>query len=697
MKTLWEDKSTRATGIAALLFALILGYAGNAAAQTPCMPSPSCVPKMKIKIFNNSPTYNIYPVLSSGTAVPDLFLQAALMVPKAQLGANPFPKLNQFRLYINPTGDGIPPNGNVTITLPFYTQLIPTAQVQPKYPTNPATPNCPDQYIDWWGGGRIEFFKNLNSVHQPPAALTADYMGTNLPARGCQVKCNGAAVPAACQTSFAKFACNPIAGAAVPRCPTCQQPLQIFKDPAGLKNNEPSQLTEYTLGAIDQNSDPFGLDLHNVDYDVSYVDTAFMPIAMEPVNNIQVGYIGMITSIETLRAALMKFTMPSSPWTGWPQFKDDQGVTILKIPSALHIFAGDPDMTPPGPPLPGPPPPPYPWAPINKMADLWQTCVAENGTAPICSPMRDVRDLFGANYRNYVATYTMPSFGCNSDGMHPNPVARTRALTLRSVHGWSPFNDNCTNARGNLLENTPGYFTDEIINGKPVRTFARYQAVKEEFDRLQYWPDEVGGNLLKGRFNPYGVLIHGADYINAPYVYAYSVDDAVGNMQVAGDGLILAVGGVNGLPNPNHATPFINVSFGGATTDRVQFTKYGICTTTPDTAVNPNFRSFIISSTNPNACPLSWVDNSTPSNLQYTFKLKYQPEGMPPSVPPWVVCIPGDDTCATALNPAARAPIDCSGNTGKAFDWCNNTVFAYAQKQSFRKHYYAIAGAPPQP
>jgi hypothetical protein len=292
-------------------------------------------------------------VLSSGTAVPDLFLQAALMVPKAQLGNNPFPKLNQFRLYINPTGDGIPLGGNVTITLPFYTQLVPTAQVKPKCPTNPATPNCPDQYIDWWGGGRIEFFRHLNAAHQPPAALTADYMGTNLPARGCQVKCNGSLVPSACVTTYAKFACNPIAGAAVPTCPTCQQPLQIFKDPAGLKNNEPSQLTEYTLGAINQNKDPFGLDVHNVDYDVSYVDTAFMPIAMEPVNNIQVGYIGMITSIETFRAALTKFTMPSSPWTGWPQFKDDQGVTILKIPSALHIFAGDPDMTPPGPPLAG--------------------------------------------------------------------------------------------------------------------------------------------------------------------------------------------------------------------------------------------------------------------------------------------------------------------------------------------------------
>jgi hypothetical protein len=35
------------------------------------------------------------------------------------------------------------------------------------------------------------------------------------------------------------------------------------------------------VGAINQNKDPFGLDVHNVDYDVSYVDTAFMPVAMD--------------------------------------------------------------------------------------------------------------------------------------------------------------------------------------------------------------------------------------------------------------------------------------------------------------------------------------------------------------------------------------------------------------------------------
>jgi hypothetical protein len=109
--------------------------------------------------------------------------------------------------------------------------------------------------------------------------------------------------------------------------------------------------------------------------------------------------------------------------------------------------------------------------------------------------------------------------------------------------------------------------------------------------------------------------------------------------------------------------------------------------------VNPDFTSFAISSTNPNICPLSWVDNA---GQQYTFKLKYQPQGVPPSVPAWPICNPGDTTCA-APNPATHAPIDCTGNTGPAVAWCNNTVFAYSLLKAKRKHYYAVTGAPQQP
>src|SRR5262249_12694987 len=161
--------------------------------------------------------------------------------PKGEMGDKPYPKLDNFRIYINPTGNGIPPGGEVTITLPLLTQLVPTDKVDPKKT---------DQYIDWWGGGRVELFEAPAADGKPPSALTALF--TDRPS----------------QTEV-----TPIASTPVPQCPACQ-PLRIFKDTGGVfKNNEPSQLTEYTLGAINQKTDPVELNAHNVDFDVSYVDT----------------------------------------------------------------------------------------------------------------------------------------------------------------------------------------------------------------------------------------------------------------------------------------------------------------------------------------------------------------------------------------------------------------------------------------
>ncbi len=219
MKPLWVDKSTPATIFAALLFVLFLGHAGDCAAQP--------VPTMTIKIFNNScqpacqageQPYNIYPVLTMGQGPVDSWLQAALSVPKSTLNDNPYPRGRSFRLYFNPTGDGIPPGGHVKITLPLYTQLVPTANINPK---------SPDQYIDWWQGGTILIYDNLAAHHSPPAALTADYTGASRPDQAVV---------------------TPIPTAALPVCPLCQQPLKIFKDTGDLPKNDPSQLLEYTLG-----------------------------------------------------------------------------------------------------------------------------------------------------------------------------------------------------------------------------------------------------------------------------------------------------------------------------------------------------------------------------------------------------------------------------------------------------------------
>jgi hypothetical protein len=582
------------------------------------------VPTMTIEIYNSSDRYSIYPVLSTGGHFPiDTWMQAAFKVPKSQLADNPYPTPNTFRLYFNPTGAGIPPHGSISVTLPLYTQLVPSDQVNP---------TLPDQYVDWWNGGRISIYASLYSDGAPPKALIAGYT-----ARPSQKLL------------------TPVADATVPTCPACQRPPEIFEDTGGeLPSNDPAQFTEYTLGAIDLTKDPYMLDVKNVDYDVSYVDNVYLPAAMEPYNNPVVGWIGTIQEIDPFKDALAKF-LAAPAFQGWPQYVDDEKETILKIPSAMHIMLDQANLTPAP-----------PWAPIEKMKTLWRDC-AGGEAEPICSNIRDVRDLFTANYTNYKNNYGAAFHATCDQAKDPDPATLDDSAMLAHVYAWTPFNANCK-ADTNLLEDTPGY---------QENNYSKYQAVKSEFDDLNNWPT--------GEFNPYVKLIHDPQYLNAQYVYAYSVDDAVGNMQTTGEGLIIAVGGSAGLPNQNPATSPIHVPFGWAATDAVRFVKYGICTSTPDQDVNPNFTNFDLSANQLSDCTLSFLDNQ--ANL-YFFKITSQPPY--PSRPP-------DGQPIPAVN---KTMIDCSGNPQKINDtWCNN-IFGYTQAvvgQHKREDDYISVPAPAQP
>ncbi len=583
------------------------------------------VPSMTIELHNDSDTYSIYPVLSTGGHIVDAWLQAAFNVPKTKLADNPYPTPHTFRFYINPTGTGIPPHGSVTVTLPLYTQLVPAGQVNPK---------MADQYVDWWNGGRISLYASLYSDGAPPKALQSDYI-----ARPTQ---------------------NPItpaAGAVVPTCTACQQPLELFEDTGGeLPSNDPVQITEYTLGAIDLSKDPYKLDVKNVDYDVSYVDNAYLPAAMEPHNNPVVGWIGTIQGIDPFKAALQKF-LATPAFKGWPQYLDDEGETILRVPSALHIMLDQANLTPAP-----------PWAPIENMKTLWSQCTA-GGADPICAPIRNIHDLFAANYANYINNYSSAFSGTCDQSKAPvtDPKDLDEDAMLAHVYGWGPFNANCS-AETNLLEDTPGYRENN---------YAQYQAVKSDFDALNYWPT--------GEFNPYVQLIHDPQYLNAQYVYAYSVDDAVGNMQTTGDGLIIAVGGTGGLPNPNPATSPIHVSFGDSPANAIRFVRYGVCTDTPDQDVNPSFASYDLSANQIASCVLSFLDNQ---NTLYVFKITSQPPY--PPVPPAGQPVPAEN----------RLMIDCSGNPERLIEtWCQN-IYGFSEPATAahkREDDYIAVPAPAQP
>jgi hypothetical protein len=617
MKPLWAIKSTTVRCVAVLVLALMLGHSGSCAAQTAKPPVAPCTtidpPCMTIKIYNNTSAkdgHNIYPVLTTGISSPDKWLQLQFHDPGKSYGRD-----TGFRFDINPEKDGIPPGGHVTITLPLYTKLTADGEL--------------NRNIDWWNGGRIEIFDAPASAHRPPEALTRLYTG----------------VTDKDQAPVANIAPGATRPACVEGCPSA---LELFASKAGIKNNEPEQLTEYTIGSDNITQ----LNVHQVDYDVSYVDTAYLPVAMEPYNNKQVGYIGSPQSVTAFRQSLTSF-LQTSKWKGWPRFKDNQGAIIAKVPSALHIFAGDPDMYPSQ----GDPAKTSTWpnyAPIQALADRWEACVSKKSSDAACADIIAVDELVKANYRNYVEKYR--SLGCDY-AEFPGPVApQTLQLTLQHGYGWTPFTEGKCAADLNLLEKTPPDYS--------ANHYARYQKVKEQFDRLQYWPSGSDGTKEKpygGEFDPYLVLIHDMEYLGAKNAYAYSVDDAVGNMNVAGDGLILAVGGIANLPNQNPAAPPINVQIGGPT-GKLDFTKYGICTDVPDTDVVPSFRSFYLSATDFRNCTISLQESNDgkPTGAVYRFSITKPPPYAAPTLPP-----------ASPYTEQSTSMIDCGANTDKRTqDWC---------------------------
>ncbi|HET6374488.1 MAG TPA: hypothetical protein VFF88_00420, partial [Methylocella sp.] len=167
MRPLRAGSSKSAKGLAAFVFAMFLGYASESAATvgdcgTDKPPPAKDVPVMTIQIFNNSDSFSIYPVINMGQGPKDEWLQAWFKVPESKFADCPFPRTpNNYRLFLNPRGAGIPPRKSLTVTLPLATQLVKSID-----------PKKPGQFADWWPGGEILIFDSPKGKG-PPAALTA--------------------------------------------------------------------------------------------------------------------------------------------------------------------------------------------------------------------------------------------------------------------------------------------------------------------------------------------------------------------------------------------------------------------------------------------------------------------------------------------------------------------------------------------
>jgi hypothetical protein len=672
-------KKSKPALLAACSGAAILAASCPAKAQM----CPATPPYQSIFIYNDSPRY-IFAELEAGLSgkptAPgsDIWMQAICKVPNSQTGTLTYPQTITNRFYISPQ-TGIAPNRWVQIKIPLFTQLAATID-----------PTAQNQYAEWWQGENVEIYESATAT--PPTAYAQDYSGELRPHQ------------------------RPLLSNAInPAWPTCTDQdmkpctLAFFTDQDGnLPKFDPSQLVEATLGAkqtppVINDSPKYSLDVSNADFDVSYVNVAFAGAALGPYQNDQVGYVGTpLAPVGTAQSPGFRLLLQQfQTLNNWPTFLSttmsasrSMTTPIPKLPSPLELMARLTGANPPADLTPVPDPRNWPnslWPAVQTLRDNW---VKESGSChhspnggTFCDAILNINQLFQLNYANYAKLF-------GAEKCSGKSVAETENGTIGHVYGWSPWieaqGDTGTGcvADLNLLQNTPD------ASGNPIYSqndFALYNKVKLEFDQLQY------GKYADATydFDPWVEFIHGGDpkagQLGIPNAYAYSVDDAVGNIQAEAKGFIIDIGSLKHLENQLPAAPPINITFGYSSGAALKFLTYGVCgnSASQQKPVDPLNPTFIINANNPIACPVYFNDNDSPPKT-YTFTITKPPASF--------ALIPTKDVTASPSlavwssgsgNPTqydTTSIIDCSKNTDSAsMHWCctklpgsGNGAFAYS-------------------
>jgi hypothetical protein len=508
-------------------------------------PSPRKVQDKRVNIKNNSgvPIYVVLEtakqdLLDENKRAHDRWLQAAFQPTKGTYASTYL-----YRAYVNPQ-NGIAKGETVSVTVPFYTQL----ELKP-------CPNKPDQYINWWRALRIY-------VYDDPGAIKKAYDTDTNPAN---------AVPI---SRFAPFA------APVPTCTACFAPLVVYRIQTGgdkhgvsLPAVDPSQLLEFTFATVTPFPKPLKIDYGFVDYDISSVDQVYLSVAMDPVNNPFIGFIGSVLGRDIFSDRLTKFRNDFSwPKYKWPAYVTNQ--TAIRLPGTFNVMNEIAH--------PGAPPPLVPAGAaikalpvVQKMEKLWDECCGANWpskpcqkpspSSTTCNKMAQVAELFEKNYDNYKKL-------CRT------PVKLDRDKMLARVYGWVPFNSCEPPPNGkvsNELKDTPGIGPGPTPT--PKQKEVEYHKITDAYVDLQYHspPDPK----TFGDFNRYTELIHSAKYLHVGE-YAFSIDDAAGNMLEVGDGVNITVGGAQGLDNINPYDPwrFFLFNVGSPEETGITWKKYRVCT-----------------------------------------------------------------------------------------------------------------------
>lgn len=499
----------RVVSIVALLFLLVGGHAGNARAQEP-LPCPdkqaSSLPAhctKEIRIWNNlGEGHKIYVVwqgskqlqLAIGCPEGDVWLQRAL-----DDTTKCYPVKNTYLAFINPS-TGIENGKFVSINVPWWSKNEPDAAA--------------DQYVDWWRAGRIYIFDDqaaLNDSYNDPGKTLARLV---TPGPSC--------------STIAENTCR--AGE-----------LKIYKVPDGssalIGDHTPFQLNEITFADIGSVPDTGGKFISlNLNYNVSYVDQIYLPLAIGPIRATKdIGYMGTTTDVDKFRTAMKTFSENGAKWPVYNNPNNKYPKAGIRLPSALagFNFYMEPTVAPDQSPIIIPASPPTVFEGVRKN---WQDCTA---ASPVNCPQSAMYQPINQAFLNSYATYIgncakIPSYLARQPDSNP-PIPSNPYAFLRFVHGWVPFNVSCAEPDLPTANSPPKDLGNAPIN---------YIALQYNWEQAKVTPDRW--------FNPYTQFIHGVLNANS---YAFSIDDAASVANVAGDGLIFAIGGKKGLENDTQYPP----------------------------------------------------------------------------------------------------------------------------------------------
>lgn len=538
----------------------------------------SNIPEKILAIYNNTNEV-LYPIIETPILdVVDNWMQAQFQVPAPEVATRLFQNNRLHRTY--PTPNGLQPGQSVIVSIPFYMQAV----ASPQQPTG----TQPDDFIDNFNAMRVYLYDVQANFLDNAYNRDLPHQDTLYsPGIRCISGCTG-------------------------ELPTYNSglPPTVNAIPA----QDPTQLLEYTFGdAVRQMDGSWSINLTRVDYDVSAVDQVYLPIAMEPYNNPQIGYTGTTMDLSQFRSTLANFAL-NQPW---PTYVGTPPYTNPRVPGAYNVIIGNQSLTPPTQAL-----------VAQQFLDYWSDCIRTTTPPPlhtynaICLP---INDLFQKNYQNYQAQ-------CN------DPTPLTPLNLMQHIYGWVPF---LCGANPNELADTPGIVDYETIQKSYIKILQPSPPV----------PVVVGGNTVQLAFNPYVGLIHSPSQLNMN-IYAFSIDDGVGNMNEIGDGVIVTVGGSQGLPNGNQFDPKAQI------------------TVIPGPPAAPNTNYFSVFNV---SCPSLNYNGS----LMIGQSFKFQPSSYPCLVTltdnahgsPYTFSITGAPPFPANTNGVISGFINCNQSTQSA--WCN--------------------------